>query len=240
MSGEQETSNVTQGDVMYGSQEETQETSNGEEIVSDGEQGSEDQEDKNLQEENEENESSTDEGKENPEEDEDSKDEPEEKSDKKESKDEKEEIEYDLKLSKDSLLKEETLKEIEDFAKENKLSNESAQQILKREESLINGFAEDIKARHEKQVDDWYEESVNDPEIGGDKLKETSELSKRAIEAFGSSELAEALRETGYGNNPVVVKFLSKIGKAVDNDRLVLGGVEGKQTSRAETLYGNN
>lgn len=231
MSDETATSNVTQGDVMYGEAETSEESTTTEESQEEKEQGSESQEDSN------EVETEKEESKEKGEEEASNEDSKEDEGKEAES---KEEIKYDLKLSEKSFLAEENVKEVESFAKENGLSNEAANKLLNYQEDLISNFADKIQDRHEQQVDDWFNECQKDPEIGGDKLGETSELSKRALKAFGSDELSQALKETGYGNNPHVVRFLRNIGEVIQDDKLVLGGAEGKQTSKAERLYGND
>lgn len=229
------TSNVTQGDVVYGSNEPNEEVKGEQENQPEKEQGSESQNENEGQPEEQKKDSKevSEEAKnENESEEEGGEDDASKESDK------KEKIEYDLKLSEDSYLDESIAEDIKSFAEKHGLSNEAANEMLKSQESIANNFASQLKEKHEEQVDNWFKESQRDPEIGGEKLKETAELSKRALDAFGSKDLANALRETGYGNNPEVVKFLSRIGKLVSNDTLVNSGAEGRQTSRAEILYG--
>ncbi|MEC7472463.1 MAG: hypothetical protein VX946_03765 [Pseudomonadota bacterium] len=50
----------------------------------------------------------------------------------------------------------------------------------------------------------------------------------KAIEKFGSPELRQVLNDSGLGNHPELVKFCHRIGKAISDDSLVLGGTQGK------------
>lgn len=162
-----------------------------------------------------------------------------EESSEKEAKD-KEEVEYKLELSEGSLLAKEKVDEIAEFAKKHGLSNEAAQEVLKAQEGVISEHMETLREKHQETVEGWYQESMNDPDIGGDKLKQHAERAKRAIEAFGTEGLVNGLKETGYGNHPEVVKVFSKIGELIENDQIVLPGKSIKNRSRAEVLYGNN
>lgn len=149
-------------------------------------------------------------------------------------------IKYELELSEGSLLAKEKVDEIAEFAKKHGLSNEAAQEVLKAQESVVSEHMEGLREQHKKAVEGWYQESVNDPEIGGDNLKQHAERAKRAIDAFGTEALANGLKETGYANHPEVVRVFSKIGELIDNDEIVMPGKNLKQRSRAEILYGNN
>lgn len=47
---------------------------------------------------------------------------------------------------------------------------------------------------------------------------------RRIVQEFGGERLKEYLRETGLGDDPVLVEFLAKVGKAFADDRVILGG----------------
>lgn len=157
----------------------------------------------------------------------------------KEGKQEDEEISYDLKLDGDSKLKQEDLDGIVEFSKKHGLSNDVATELLKEKDSIVNGFLNQLKSNHEKQVNEWLETSKNDSEIGGENLKETAELAKRAIEQFGSDSLLDLLDQSGYGNHPEVLRIFSKVGKLIQDDKIIMPGKSGVQRSKADILYGN-
>lgn len=57
----------------------------------------------------------------------------------------------------------------------------------------------------------------------GDKRAENIETIKRALKQFGDSELGKYFDETGKGNDPVLINFLLKVGKAMSEDTFVKG-----------------
>ena len=147
---------------------------------------------------------------------------------------------YDLKLPKDSLLNDEAIKTVADFAKSKKLTQDQAQSILERENALAIQGQDNQEKQVEKAKADWLEQSKSDKEFGGDKFKETQELAYRAVDKYGNKALKDALNETGLGNHPEWVRFAKNIGKAMADDKLVTGapGGTGQKKSTAEVLYG--
>lgn len=122
------------------------------------------------------------------------------------------------------------------FAKERGLTQDQAQAIVDRDAQMVSDFA----AQQEKTKAVWRSETETDTEVGGDKLKEASELAKRVVHRYGDQELLEELDKTGYGNNRLLVRLFSRIGKELGEDRLVLPGTQTQvphKTSPAEVLY---
>lgn len=70
----------------------------------------------------------------------------------------------------------------------------------------------------------WAEQAKADTEIGGDKLAENLAVAKKGLEAYGTPELKAMLDKTGLGNNPEVIRFFYRAGKALSEDRVVQGG----------------
>jgi hypothetical protein len=62
------------------------------------------------------------------------------------------------------------------------------------------------------------------------------------VARFGSDSLKAELSKTGYGNHPEMVRLLTRIGKAMAPDQLVLPGTQagGTQKSAADVLYGSS
>lgn len=153
----------------------------------------------------------------------------------------KEEVVYKLELSKESRLDNSNVEEIISFAKENNLSNEQAQAILNKQESLISKIFEESQALQEKQISEWREAVINDKVMGGNNLKVTAENARKVVERFGTEEFISILRDTGYGDNPEVVRFLSKIGAIMGDDSLILPSARAESTKSIEELfYGSN
>jgi hypothetical protein len=105
---------------------------------------------------------------------------------------------------------------VADFAKVAKdlgLSQEAAQKVV---DLQISQAA--------KQSATWADAAKVDAEFGGDKLAENLAVAKKAVEAYGSPELKTFLDKTGLGNNPEVIRFFYRAGKALSEDRVVQGG----------------
>lgn len=159
---------------------------------------------------------------------------------KEEKAEEKEEITYKLELKEKSLLDNSVVDSIKDFAKEHNLSNDMAQHILNKQDELISGMVGAEEEARKQELEEWRNTVINDPVIGGDNLKKTVENARAVVKKYGSESFQEILENTGYGDNPEVVKFLSKIGALMDNDTLYQPNAKGAQRSAEEVFYGNN
>lgn len=143
----------------------------------------------------------------------------------------------EIKLPEESSLTAEQFEDVKAFAKENNLSNEAAQKLLEKQSDLIDSYKDAQMERHEQLVQDWRDQSMKDPEIGGEELKQNVENCKRALEKFGSEQLIKHLQETGYGNHPEVVRVFSKIGKAMQADDYVFGNGKADQGKSIEEIF---
>ena len=149
------------------------------------------------------------------------------------------EIKYDLALPKDSLLPANRVDEIVQIAKERGLSNEDAKALLEREDSATRRHHEALVNSHQNLVKQWAEQTQNDKEIGGAHYKESVTLARSVLKDFGSPELVEALDKTGWGNNPELVRLLTRIGKAYAPDTMVQPGqMPAPKKNAADVLYG--
>ena len=181
--------------------------------------------------------------------DKDSKDkEPEEKADEKpddeskEGKDEADkEIEYDLKMPKDTLLQESIVEEIVSIAKEQGLSNEQAQKVLDMQSEAVSKYHTKLESDFNTQVKEWGEELRADKDIGGEHLKQNVEYARRTVIKFGGEEFLNELDQTGYGNHPGLFKMLARMGYELEARENISGGKPpAKEVSMAEKFYGPN
>ncbi len=142
---------------------------------------------------------------------------------------------YDLKLSKDSLADQILVDKIADYAKSQGLSQVQAAELLANHEQAI---AIETKARSEQ----WLKDAQNDPAIGGEKLKEASENTRRALKAFDpSGRMTKLVEAHGYGNHPAFIEFGNNVGKMLQTHGFILGnpGADAPK-SHAEVLYGGD
>ncbi len=133
-------------------------------------------------------------------------------------------VAYDLTMPKDSLLNPDVKDEILAHAKQEGLSNDAAQALLDREHKAVEKYNKAQLEEFETTRNVWVDEIKADKEIGGDKFNESVEMSRRVIERFGTEDFKSVLEETGWGNNPEVVRIFSRIGASMSEDQFVMPG----------------
>ena len=100
-----------------------------------------------------------------------------------------------------------------------KLSNEQANKLAG---VLATARAADAKAAEDafaEQVAGWAKQAQDDKEIGGAAFGENVKGAQKAIATFASPELKTLLDSTGLGNHPELLKFCTRIGKALGEDQ---------------------
>ena len=156
-----------------------------------------------------------------------------------------EEIKYELKIPENSILDAAVVEQVSLFAKENKLSNEQAQAILERENSAAQAGLEAEHSKMKERVESFkakcLEDSKADPEIGGDKFKETALLANDALDKlFPGDEIRKIMDDSGLGNHPTVLKGFAKIGRMLQDPKIHQPGTApAPKTSMTSRLYDN-
>jgi hypothetical protein len=150
---------------------------------------------------------------------------------------------YELKLPDNAVLQAVDVEETAALAKELGLSNEAAQKLLDKRNQDRASFIEGQQEFLATSVATWENAVKADPEIIGDKgqdFKTNINLAQQALQKFGTPEFVKALKETGYGSHPEVVRFMVRIGKAMRDDVMHEGraGGPGKPRDMAEKFYG--
>jgi hypothetical protein len=85
---------------------------------------------------------------------------------------------------------------------------------------------------------EWKSSASNDKEFGGANLTASLGTAKTAVDSFGSAEFKEMLELTGVGNHPEMVRFLVKVGKVVQDDKILQGsGTTGSPPDPAKRLF---
>jgi hypothetical protein len=86
----------------------------------------------------------------------------------------------------------------------------------------------------------WSNEVQNDPEIGGQKWPEVQGRIGQLLDTYGSPELREAFDLTGAGNNPHVVRFMSKVAQVLNESGFISANPgNNPPKSAADILYPN-
>ena len=143
---------------------------------------------------------------------------------------------YEFVMPEGVELDEKSAVEFSEIAKELKLPQEQAQKIVDLSAKRVQGQVD----AHRTLVEGWATSVKTDKEIGGDKLPESLAVAKKSLETFGTQELKNLLTTSGLGNHPEVVKLMYRVGKAISEDRFIVGNESGAvNTDIARSLYPN-
>lgn len=86
---------------------------------------------------------------------------------------------------------------------------------------------------------EWVKTAKADPEYATDGWDNVTVVANRALKQYGTPELAKALRETGMGDHPELIRVFYRVGKAISDDRTDTGqGNRGAELPAEERLYG--
>ena len=88
-----------------------------------------------------------------------------------------------------------------------------------------------------EQQKSWVDTAKQDAEYGGEKFEENIAVAVKARDSFGTSEFNEMLDSSGLGNHPEMIRFLNRVGKAISEDSVVVGGNSTSALSREAVLY---
>lgn len=132
------------------------------------------------------------------------------------------------------------MEEFKPLAKELNLSQENAQRLVdlagkmvsKQTEKFQQAFNDDVTARHEA--------IKTDKEIGGDKLKASTESVNRVLGSLLSQEEKTDLIENyfgRYGDHPVMFKLLARVAGKMSEDTFVSGGAPSPNANPAHIMY---
>ena len=150
---------------------------------------------------------------------------------------------YEFKAPEGKEFDAETLTAFSEVAKEANLSQEAAQKLL---DKMGPTIAQRQIEQFETIKNDWAQAAQVDKEFGGDKLQENLSVAKKALDSFGTPELRTLLNESGLGNNPEVIRFMYRAGKAISEEKFV-GSTTGANprgtpksfSDQASALYSN-
>ena len=120
-------------------------------------------------------------------------------------------------------LESEDLEAFTGFAKELNLSQEQAQKLLERDLAVRKSIEERVNAEADAAIKGWLEAARADKEYGGERFDANIAVARKALEAFGTPELKAMLDSSGLGNHPEAIRFMYRVGKAISEDKLVLG-----------------
>jgi len=136
-------------------------------------------------------------------------------------------------LPDDFDMNQDTLAEYHTFAKENNLTQEQAQRGV----DMVAQMKQAEMQQWVEQQKSWVEDAKADAEFGNDKFDESISVAVKARDSFGTSEFNEMLDSSGLGNHPEMIRFLHRVGKAISENSVVVGGTTTSQLTREAVLY---
>ena len=90
----------------------------------------------------------------------------------------------------------------------------------------------------QEQVNQWRKQATEDPQLGGDNLPTTVARAQLALDRFDEGKrIGQLLEQTGYGNNPDVLRFFNRLADALMEDGLVQGQTGGAMPPLEERMY---
>ena len=106
-------------------------------------------------------------------------------------------------------------------------------EVAKFQEAQIRAFTE--------TTNNWKEDVLADPELGGNRIQTVLKTCGSVMEQFGTPELRSVMNLTGVGNHPEMVRFLNKIGKFLGEGKPVRAEkpVAATPPTRSQRRYGN-
>lgn len=147
---------------------------------------------------------------------------------------------YELKIPEGSNLKTADIEKVSSYAKENKLSNEQAQDLLVKRSEAVGDYVQSQKTELTTRVEAWVGDIKSDKELGGDNYLQSVEQAKRVVDKFATDAFKKTLTDTGLGNHPELVRVFARIGKVMSDDTLVKAGNIGNgKKSAEEIIYGS-
>ena len=90
----------------------------------------------------------------------------------------------------------------------------------------------------QEQVNQWRKQVTEDPQIGGANLPTTVARAQLALDRFDEGKrIGQLLEQTGYGNNPDVLRFFNRLADSLMEDGLVQGQTGGTMPPLEERMY---
>ena len=90
----------------------------------------------------------------------------------------------------------------------------------------------------QEQVNQWRKQATEDPQIGGANLPTTVARAQLALDRFDDGKrIGQLLEQTGYGNNPDVLRFFNRLADSLMEDGLVQGQTGGTMPPLEERMY---
>ena len=110
-------------------------------------------------------------------------------------------------------------------AKEMKLNNEQAGNLLK---ILADNYQAVQQQSVQRERTNWRAELRADPELGGENFDKTRLHLSTVMRKFGNNEVKDILNSTGLGDHPAFVRMFNAIGASMSQEVNVIKGAQPK------------
>lgn len=132
------------------------------------------------------------------------------------------------------------LKGLNEVCKSANLNEEQANAVMAYMQGNYTSFVAQQQEAMQAQAKAWIGEFQADKEFGGDKFNASLADAKRALATFDEGgTVSKMLEETGYGNNPEVLRILARVGRALGEDKLAGKGGGAEQKPLEDRMYPN-
>lgn len=142
---------------------------------------------------------------------------------------------FDTEVFKDELSEiysQEDAETISQYANGLNLNEEQAKQFS----DVAKNIQERSIAKFGMEKSNWEKSLKEDSDFGGVNFETNVGYAKIGLQKFDNNgEVGKLLSESGYGSHPAVVKFFQKVGKALNEDKVL--GVGSRENFKERPLY---
>lgn len=132
------------------------------------------------------------------------------------------------------------LKGLNEVCKSANLNEDQAKAVMAYMQGNYTSFVAQQQEAMQAQAKTWIGEFQADKEFGGDKFNASVADAQRALATFDKSgTVSKMLKETGYGNNPDVLRIFARVGRALGEDKLAGKGGGAEQKPLEDRMYPN-
>jgi len=94
-------------------------------------------------------------------------------------------------------------------------------------------------AQQQQTIRSWVDAAKADAEYGGDKLQQSLLTAQKAFTLPRGGNIAKILLNSGLGNHPDVIGFMTEVGKLLESDNMVTGKGSNSAPSLGQLWYGD-
>ena len=130
------------------------------------------------------------------------------------------------------------LKGLNEVCKNANLNEEQANAVMAYMKGNYTSAMASQQEAMQAQAKTWIGEFQADKDFGGDKFDASVADAQRALATFDQSgTVSKMLAETGYGNNPDVLRIFARVGRALGEDKLIGNGSGGESVPLEDRLF---